>query len=314
MQFSSYAKKNGKVRQKLSRGLEGLALNFHSFTADASRPCNLSGCFLPNIETAPAKQIFRRLADRQYRLQFETTLPALGRPIDSPSHALSLLLCLNASKTLKALPKLVPLVYLRTNNRSCPCQSNSFQEPIIPWRSNSNADPEPSHVSALFINTRVTHSAVLEKHEKRKADGEEARKEIGRHIYLLAKFLVLSFRISERGFVIQPLEDLIEKDSDHFGVLEKRVRLLAEEKTVDMTHEFEQLLDNVKEALHSLKDPSRRKLVRSMANIDDANRRFRLLSEGMPGGLERVFPLNGKLRNPAEGTLIMGILNVTPDR
>lgn len=92
------------------------------------------------------------------------------------------------------------------------------------------------------------------------------------------------------------------------------MRLLAEERDVDLTHKFEQLLGDVKEGLHSLKDPPRRKLITSMANIDDVNRSFRFLSEGMPGGLERVFPLNGKLRNPAAGTLIMGILNVTPDR
>jgi hypothetical protein len=122
------------------------------------------------------------------------------------------------------------------------------------------------------------------------------------------------FRISERGFVIQPLEDLIEKDSDHFGILEKRVRLLTEERDVDLTHKFEQLLRVVREALLSLEDPSRRKLIRSMATLDETNKISRMLCQDLPGGLQRVFPLRGKLKNPEAGALIMGILNVTPDR
>lgn len=38
------------------------------------------------------------------------------------------------------------------------------------------------------------------------------------------------------------------------------------------------------------------------------------LFEGIPPGLERVVPLNGKLRDSSKNVLIMGILNVTPDR
>ncbi|GAQ88205.1 Dihydropterin pyrophosphokinase [Klebsormidium nitens] len=86
-------------------------------------------------------------------------------------------------------------------------------------------------------------------------------------------------RISERGFVLQPLLDVLSKDSDRHGVSDKVRKMVAEGGTNPYAEKG---------------TPPR-------------------LFEGIPPGLERVVPLNGELRNPAKRVLIMGILNVTPD-